>query len=194
MKEAEINFFNTFQKKIKRTTQVVLPKDAALILAYTTLPQNALVVDAGTGTGYLAIFLAYFLPKGEIITYEKDKRFLKNAAANFKVTGLKNIYLKNKDFRKAEEKNVDLITLDLEHAEKFIDKAYKMLRNGGWLVVYSPTADSLIKVRKAIAKKKFMHVKTVENIVREWQMTKTVRPKTIGLMHTGFLTFARKAV
>src|SRR3990172_2164403 len=44
------------QKKIARTAQVILPKDAAMILAYTGLRQDSSVVDAGTGSGYLAIF------------------------------------------------------------------------------------------------------------------------------------------
>ncbi len=192
MRVFETNLFSSFSRKIKRTAQVMLPKDIAMILAYTAIPQKSLVVDAGTGTGYLAIFLAYFLPNGKIVTYEKDRRFWKNIKSNFKATGLKNIRFKKKDFAKASEKNVNLITLDLEKAEKFIDKAYKMLCKNGWLAIYSPTADSLIRIRKKLLKKNFAEIKTVENIVREWQMTKTVRPKTIGLMHTGFLTFARK--
>lgn len=186
------NLLDILQHKIKRTAQVILPKDVALILAYTGISPDSLVVDAGTGTGYLAIFLANYLPKGKIITYEKDKRFWKSAEKNFKTAGFNNIQLKKKDFSLASEKNVDLVTLDLENSAKAISRAYKILRHGGWLVVYSPTADSLIKVRKEIVGKNFIEVKTVENIVREWQMTKTVRPKTIGLMHTGFITFARK--
>ena len=180
------------QRKLKRTTQIILPKDAALIFAYTDIPQNSLVVDAGTGTGYMAVFLAYYLPNGRVVTYEKDKRFWKNAQENFARVGLKNIKLKKKEFRKVFEKNVDLVTLDFEDSPKFISKAHSILKKDGWLVVYSPTADSLIKVRKEIEKKKFIQVKTVESIVRDWQYTKTVRPKSVGLMHTGFLTFARK--
>jgi tRNA A58 N-methylase Trm61 len=38
----------------------------------------------------------------------------------------------------------------------------------------------------------FENVKIVENIVREWQYEKTLRPKTKGLIHTGFITIARK--
>lgn len=193
MKVFETNLFNSFQRKIKRAAQVMLPKDIAMILAYTAVPQKCLIVDAGTGSGYLTIFLAYYFPNGKIVTYEKDRRFWKNIQSNFRATGLKNIRFKKKDFARASEKNANLITLDLEKSEKFVDKAYKMLCKNGWLTIYSPTADSLIRVRKKLLKKNFAEIKTVENIVREWQMTKTVRPKTVGLMHTGFLTFARKA-
>lgn len=189
---AKPNLLDILHHKVKRTAQVILPKDVSLILAYTGLMPDSLAVDSGTGTGYLAIFLANYLPRGKVVTYERDKRFWKIAAENFKASGLENIQFKKKNFKHATEKNADLVSLDLENPEKYIDKAYKILCAGGWLSIYTPTIDSLLKVRKSLVRKKFIEVKTVENIVREWQMTKTVRPKTIGLMHTGFLTFARK--
>jgi tRNA A58 N-methylase Trm61 len=60
------------------------------------------------------------------------------------------------------------------------------------LVVYSPTVDHLMGIVKELKKYDFIDVRTVENIVREWKVDYTVRPKTMGIMHTGFLTFARK--
>lgn len=182
------------ERKVKRTAQVILPKDIALILAYTGIGPNGLVVDAGTGTGYLAIFLANYVRHGKVVTYEKDKRFIKIAKENIRKSGLsKFIKLKQKNVTKGiDEKNVDLVTLDLKDVNKIIDKAYKSLKSGGWLVVYSPTVNELISVIKKIKRKNFCEVKTVENIVREWQIERTIRPKTMGLMHTGFLTFARK--
>ena len=164
-----------------------------MILAYTGLRQDSSVVDAGTGSGYLAIFLANFLSRGKVVTYENDKRFIETAKQNIRLTGLKNIKLKPKDITKGiGEKNLDLVTLDLQNAKAIIKHTRKSLRVGGWLVVYSPTVEHLLKTIKEIKKQKFAQVKTVENIVREWQVEKTTRPKTIGLMHTGFLTFARK--
>jgi len=106
---------------------------------------------------------------------------------------LKNMKLKEKDISKGiGERNVDLITLDLQHPEKIVKHTCKSLKTGGWLVVYSPTIEEVIKVVKEIRKKSFSEIKTVENIVREWQTERTTRPKTMGLMHTGWLTFARK--
>ncbi len=181
------------EKKIKRTAQVILPKDAALILAYTGVNSDAVVVDAGTGSGYLAIFLANFLSKGRIITYENRKEFFETAKQNIKSSGLKNIFVKQKDVSKGiAERNVDLITLDLQNARAVVRHAHKSLRVGGWLVVYSPTVEHLTSVLKDVNRKGFSQIKTVENIVREWQVERTTRPKTIGLMHTGWLTFARK--
>ena len=74
--------------KFTRTAQIILPKDIGLILAYTGISPNSLVVDAGTGTGYLSVFLASYLTEGKVVTYEKDMRFIKIAKENIKLSGL----------------------------------------------------------------------------------------------------------
>lgn len=179
--------------RLTRTAQVILPKDISLILAYTGISSDSLVIDAGTGSGYLAVFLANYLPNGKVVTYEKDKRFVKIAEENIKLSGLNNLKLKQKDISKGiDEKDIDLVTLDLQYPERIVKLAYKPLKIGGWLVVYSPTMEEVIKVTRMVRKVGFSEIKTVENIVREWQSERTTRPKTMGLMHTGWLTFARK--
>jgi len=170
-------------KNLKRLPQVVLPKDAALILAYTGIPTNAKIVDSGSGSGFLSIFLAWYCPKGKVVTYEKNKEFVKVVKNNIEKTGLKNIQVKNKDILKSEieEDNLDIVTLDMKDCEKVIPEAYKKLKKNGWLVVYSPYIEQVIKVLEEMKKYKFKEIKTVENIVREWQSEYGyTRPKTKG--------------
>jgi tRNA (adenine57-N1/adenine58-N1)-methyltransferase len=187
------NLKDILEKRMKRLPQIIMSKDAALFLSYTGIMPDSLVVDAGTGSGFLAIFLANYLSSGKVVTYENDKRFVKIARLNIKNSGLSNIKLKVKDVSKGiTERNVDLITLDMKNAERIVKYAYKALKPGGWLVVYSPYVEQVVTVNREIGKKSFCAVKTVESIVREWQIEKYTRPKTVGLMHTGFLTFARK--
>ncbi len=182
-----------FLNYAKRLQQVILPKDAALILSYTGIGPNCNVIDVGCGSAWLTIFLAYYVKPGKVYAYEIDKRALKVAKENIKNSGLKNIVLKEKDARKGlDEKEVDMVTIDIKDATKVIKHAYHSLKIGGWLVVYSPYVEQVIEVRKEIGKFEFSYIKTVENIVREWQMKLTLRPKNVGLMHTGFLTFARR--
>jgi len=187
------SIIDILKKRVKRSAQVMLPKDIVSIISNTGITDGSLIVDAGTGSGYLSIFFGKLLPKSKIVTYEFDKRFFEVAKKNLSSAGVTNVKIKNKDVTKGiQERKVDLVILDLKNSSLAVKHAYKVLNVGGWLVVYSPTADHLIKVSKSFRKFKFQNVKTVENIEREWQFTKTVRPKTIGLMHTGFLTFARK--
>jgi len=188
------NLIDIFEKKAERGPQIVMPKDAALILAYTGISPGSFVVDIGTGSGFLAIFIANYIKPGKLVTYEKDKKMLKIVEKNIKISGLSEVIkIKNKDASKGiSERNVDLVTIDVQNPEKIVKYAYKALKIGGWLVVYSPTIEEVIAVTRKIKELNFSYPKTVENIVREWQTERTTRPKTIGIMHTGFITFARK--
>ena len=187
------NLTDILERGIKRLPQIITLKDLGIILAYTGIGIGSLVVDAGTGSAYTAIFLANYVKPGRVVTYEIDRRFIKVAKENIKKSGLKNIKLKQKDVTKGiDEKNVDLVNLDMKNAEKVVKHAYKALKPGGWLVVYSPNIEQVIKVQREIKKLNFCEIKTIENIVREWKVEKYTRPKTLGIMHTGFLTFARK--
>jgi len=185
---------DVLKRGTKRLPQIITPKDAALILAYTGISQGNFVVDVGTGSGFLAIFLANYIKPGRVVTYDNDKKMVKVAKGNVELSGLsKFIKIKNKDATKGvSERNVDLVTVDIQHPEKVVKHAYSSLKAGGYLVIYSPTIDEVMAVTKEIRKLDFSYINTVENIVREWQTERTTRPKTMGLMHTGFITFARK--
>ena len=179
-------------EKLKRGPQVILPKDLGIIVAFTGLRPKWKILDAGTGSGFSAIFLANLVPQGKVYTYEKDERFYKIAKENIRKVGLKNIILKKGDVRKVREKDFDLALLDLEGVEKIIKKIFKRVKLGGWIVIYSPTIDEVRKVREKSEKLNTLEIRTIEVLVREWQYTKTLRPKTKGIVHTGFITFIRK--
>ena len=182
-------------EKLKRGPQVILPKDLGLIIAYTGLRPNWKILDAGTGSGYAAIFLANLVPKGKVISYEKDERFYKLAKENISMSHLKNIKLKKGNITKSKiEKNFDLALLDLKDVVKALPRVFNALKLGGWLAVYSPTVDELLKVNKKIKALPVVEHKIIEGIVREWQYEKTLRPKTKGIVHTGFITLVRKFV
>jgi tRNA (adenine57-N1/adenine58-N1)-methyltransferase len=180
---------------LNRLPQVVLPKDAALILAYTGIIPNAKIVDAGSGSGFLAIFLAWYCSKGKVTTYEKRDEFVEVVKSNIEKTGLKNIKVKNKDIIETgiEEDDLDLVTLDMKDCEKMVAKAYKKLKKNGWLTVYSPYIEQVIKVMNEMKVCNFKEIKTIENITREWQSEYGfTRPKTQGIVHTGWLIFGKK--
>lgn len=181
-------------KKAKRLPQIVTPKDAALILAYTGIPTDSLVVDSGSGSGFLAIFLAHYCNKGKVVTYERNPNFAKIVKKNIELSRLKNIVLKEKDILKGlDEKNIDLVTLDMQFAEMVVKNVYHALKSGGWLVVYSPHIEQVKSVSEKVKEFNFSEPFVLENVVREWQVNYGyTRPKTLGLMHTGWITIARK--
>lgn len=185
---------NELFNELERLPQVITPKDASLILAYTGIPTDAKIVDAGAGSGFLAIFLAWYCPEGKVVTYEKRKEFTEIVKRNIKKSGLKNLEVKNKDVIEGiDEKDIDLITLDMKDCEKVVSIAHKKLKKDGWLAVYSPHIEQVSSTIEEMRKAGFTGTEVVENIVREWQSEYGyTRPKSQGLMHTGWLTFGKK--
>ncbi len=190
VKPTMIDFLN---KKMKRLPQIITPEDTSLILSITGIPDKSIIIDAGTGSGFLCMFLGYYLKNSKIITYEKNTNFYNSAKKNIEMLKLKNVKIVNEDITDGmKEKNVDMVTLDMKDAEKIIEDAYKSLKIGGWLVIFSPYIEQVKLVINEINKYNFVNLKTIENIRREWQTEVFTRPKTLGIMHTGWLTFARK--
>jgi len=179
-----------FLEKTKRGPQVILPKDAALIISETGINKDWKVVDAGSGSGFLAMILGNLGCK--VYTYEKREDFYKLARDNIKKSGLKNIKIFNKDITKGiDQKKVDLVTLDMKNPEKAISNAFNSLKPRGFLVVYSMHIEQVQDVLKEMKKYEF-EPRVMENIQREWQtISGFLRPKT-QLAHTGFLIIARK--
>lgn len=179
-------------KKAKRGPQIILPKDLGTIVSTTGCAPGWKVVDAGTGSGFLSMFLGIL--GCNVYTYEKRKEFYEIAKKNVKKFDLKNIIIKNRDITKGiKEKNVDMVTLDMKGPEKVIKHAFNALKSGGWIAVYSMHIEEVKNVNKALLKHDFINILILENLHRRWQSVKEfTRPKTYMLAHTGFLTFARK--
>ncbi|MFH1631024.1 MAG: methyltransferase domain-containing protein [Candidatus Aenigmatarchaeota archaeon] len=182
--------------KCKRGPQIIMPKDAAQIVATTGATDGWRCLDAGGGSGFLSIFLANIVsPNGRITTYEKEKRNYEIIRYNIRYCSLdKIIKLKNADALRFTEKNLDLVTLDMKDVVKMVPKVFKVLNPGGWLVVYSPHIEQQKDVSKKMRSSGFVQMKTIENIQREWKFGEGgfTHPKPSGIMHTGFLTFGRK--
>jgi len=180
-----------FLEKAKRGPQVILPKDAALIISETGINKDWKIVDAGSGSGFLAMILGNLGCR--VYTYEIRKDFYDLAKENIKKSGLKNIKIFNKDITKGiAQKKIDLVTLDMKKPEKAIKHAFNALKPKGFLVIYSMHIEQVQDVLKEIKKYKFK-TKVMENIQREWQtISGFLRPRT-QLAHTGFLIIARKS-
>lgn len=188
----EPSFLDSYYK-IKRAPQIIPLKDIAAIIATTAIGKGSVIVDAGTGSGALALFLANIAKK--VITYELREDFAKVAQENITTLQLKNIILKNKDvYQGIDEKNVDVVTFDLPEPWKAIETAAKALKIGGFIVSYSPSIPQVSDFVTAAAKiKGLVHLKTSEIIEREWDVNeRIIRPKSQPIGHSGFLTFIRK--
>lgn len=180
-------------RKIKRSAQIIPLKDIGTIVTETGINAKSRVVDSGAGSGGLACFLANLAK--EVTTYDIREDFIKIVEHNKKLLDLKNLIIKYKDiYEGIDEKDVDVITLDLPEPWKAVKSAEKALAIGGFLVSYSPSIPQVMDFVSEIKKsKKLIFIRTIEIIEREWDVDeRKVRPKTQTIGHSGFISFARK--
>jgi len=185
-----------FIMKSKRKSQIIYPKDAAIIILFAGISSGARVIESGIGSGGLTMALANAVkPSGKVIGYEIREDFIKIAAKNLDRAGLSEyVEIKNKDATQGfEEENVDAIVLDLSMPWEVIPNIKSSLKGSGVLASFSPTIDQVDKADHALKSNNFFDVTTIECFVRDWQVEKNrVRPNLRMIGHTGFLTFARK--
>jgi tRNA (adenine57-N1/adenine58-N1)-methyltransferase len=184
--------------KTSRRTQISYPKDIALIIMYSGIGPGSRVVEAGTGTGALTSAIAHYVkPTGRVYSYEVRQEFQKNAKKNLERAGLlEYVELKEGDVTEGiEEKDLDAVILDMATPWLVVPHACDVLKGSGMLVSFSPTIDQVVKVVEALAEHGFVGVETVETLIRFMQVERgKTRPQTVMTGHTGYLTFARKAV
>ena len=179
-------------RRLKRGPQVMLPKDIGLVITYTGVDRNSVCVDAGTGSGWLAISLARICKK--VTSYDIRPEFIKIAERNKLNEKLDNLELKEKDITKGiDEKDVDLVTLDMPNSDKVVKHAYKALKQNGFVFGYLPHMEQVKKFADKLGKYKFYNVLVLEVIVRDMLVREEgMRPSTKGVWHTVYLLFAQK--
>ncbi len=180
-------------KRFRKLPQTIPLKDIGFIIGETGINKDSVVVDGGLGSGALSSALAHVVK--HVTSYEVREDCIKTSESNIKMLGLQNITIKKKSlYDGIDESDVDLITLDLPEPWKVVQHAVKALKVGGFLVSYSP---SVPQVQDFVAEvhrhDKLLYLKTVELIERLWEVEgRRVRPKSTGIGHSGFLSFARR--
>jgi len=184
--------------KMLRKTQITYPKDIALIIMFSGIGPSSRVVEAGTGTGALTSALAFFVkPMGRVYSYEIRNEFVEAALKNLRRAGVSEyVELKNKDIIQGiEEMDMDAVVLDMATPWLVVSHAYSALKGSGALVSFSPTIDQVVKTVEALEENGFVDIETVECLMRRMQVERgKTRPETLMTGHTGYVTFARKAL
>lgn len=186
---------NDYIELMERRCSIILPKDLGVMAAYTGLGNGQRIVEAGTGAGAATIFLGNIVgEKGHVYSYELREDFAQVADKNIKGFGLENVTVKCQDLGDGiDEKDVDLVFLDLPKPWEVVEIAKDALNVGGYLVAYTPYIDQIKLFTRILKKRGFSDLKSLECILREMEVKdKGVRPKTRMTGHTGYLTFGRK--
>jgi tRNA (adenine57-N1/adenine58-N1)-methyltransferase catalytic subunit len=185
--------------KSSRNTQIIYPKDAALIVMFSGIGPGSRVVESGTGTGSLTTALAHYVGStGKVYTYELRSEFQKNAAKNLERSKLiEYVEMKSGDVTITgyEERDIDAVILDLAVPWLVVPHAYVALKPSGIIVSFSPTIDQVVRTTEALRENGFVFIETVECLMRTMQVERgKTRPNTMMTGHTGYITHARKII
>ncbi len=183
-------------ERIMRRTQVIYPKDTALITMLANVKPGSRVVECGTGSGALTSYLAtHVAPSGMVYTYEVRGEFQANARKNLeKLNLMKHVEMKLKDITNGiDETEVDAVVLDMATPWMAIEKVKEALRMGGRVVSFSPTINQVEKTVEGLNTAGFVNVKALELIMRTYKVKyNETRPDMVMVGHTGYIVSARR--
>jgi tRNA (adenine57-N1/adenine58-N1)-methyltransferase len=181
---------------LKRTTQIMYPKDIGYILLRMNVMPGSKVVEAGTGSGGLTLALAQaVMPTGRVYSYEVRPDVLKLATKNLERFGLLPfVELRERDIVEGfDEVNVDALFLDLRTPWGYLDQAYGALKSGGFFGATLPTTNQVVRLIGALPQHGFSAVEVEELLLRPYKAVPArLRPMDRMVAHTGYLIFARK--
>jgi tRNA (adenine57-N1/adenine58-N1)-methyltransferase len=187
--------------RVSRQTQIIYPKDGAQILVKSGIGPDSRIIECGGGSAAMTTLMAHFIgPKGRIFVYERDEKFMKNAAKNLTRYGLiDRVEFKNREITpeaEFDETEIDFCMLDSGSPWDLIPAAHKALKGGHRLATICPNAEQMNKFAVTLEEMNYVCVECMELIVREWlaRKTKGTRPVQHMASHTGFLVFGTKTV
>lgn len=182
---------------LERTGAPMLPRDVGLVIGLTGAQAGDLVLDAGTGTGILAVALGRL--DARVITFERNADAAEVARSNMQAAGVSDrVEVRTADVVEAldglqGDGPFDLVTLDMGDAHRVVARADDLLEEGGFLAVYSPFVEDVRRVEET-ARDVLSDVETLETIQRRMDVDpRGTRPTPSGVGHSGYLTVARRS-
>jgi len=181
---------------LKRTTQIMYPKDIGYVLLKMNVGPGSRVVEAGTGSGGLALALARaVMPTGRVYSYELRPDVLNLAAKNLGKLGLLPfVELRERDIREGfDEVDADALFLDLRTPWEYLAQAHAALKGGGFFGATLPTTNQVVRLIGALPEFGFSAIEVEELLLRPYKAVPgRLRPMDRMVAHTGYLIFARR--
>jgi tRNA (adenine57-N1/adenine58-N1)-methyltransferase len=180
---------------LKRSTQILYPKDIGFILTTMGIGPGQVILEAGTGSGALTSAFAYAVgSSGHVHTYESREPFQQLARQNLEQFGLEDrvTFHLGDIFDGFQENGADALFLDLPNPYDYILQVRAALKPGGFFGSILPTTNQVSLLLKALRQNNFAFIDVCEVFLRYYRADpERLRPTDRMVAHTGFLIFGR---
>ena len=194
--------YKEFILLMKRGPQIIYPKDIGQIILEADINHNSNVLEIGTGSGALSLFLLKLLgTEGKLISLDlskKNQRRTKKTIDRYMSThdfknefNLEFINTSLIDFNYKEYSEVvDTVITDVPEPWEFFE-TNMVSTNLKW-VSYLPSVSQISKINDVLIENHFENIEIKEVILRDWVINKKiVRPSNKLVSHTGFIISGR---
>ena len=183
--------------QLKRTTQIMYPKDIGYTLLKLSVVSGDRIIEAGTGSGGLSVALARAVgPDGMVYSYEVRHDILNLARKNLEALGLADrVSFTLRDIAEGfDQTGVDALFLDVRRPWAYLAQVSAALKDSGFFGAILPTTNQVSDLVRGLEEQQtFGHIEVEEVLVRPYKAApKRLRPMDRMVAHTGFLVFARK--
>lgn len=182
---------------LKRSTQIIYPKDVGPILVKLGLRSGSRVIECGSGSGALTTAMAWLVaPTGHVYSYDRLAAHQKKAILNIEAAGLADVVtFKERDIgaEPFDEGPADAVFLDLKDVASAVPLAADVLHPGCMLGALVPTMNQVSEVLRALERGPFADVEVMETFYRKYKINPArMRPQDRMVGHTSYLIFARR--
>lgn len=188
-----------FILKMPRGAQVVYPKDIGPILMWADIAPGMTVLEAGTGSGALALALARAVGRdGKVVSVERREDHAAHAAKV--ITRWFGDVPPQLELRVGEVEDAvsdvapERIVLDLPEPWHVVARAKDHQPHGGVFCSYLPTVPQVQTLVEMLRDSGgFTEIEVFETLHRTWNVKgRSVRPDHRMVGHTGFVVVARR--
>ncbi len=182
---------------LKRSTQIIYPKDIGVILMKLGLREGSRVLECGTGSASLTASMAWMVgPRGHVFSYDREPLFQKNARVNLARMGLIDrvtLRLREIGAEPFDDDPIDAAFLDVREPPALLDAVGRVLPPGGVLGMLVPTTNQICAVLEALENRPYVDTEVLETSFRRYKVNASrLRPEDRMIGHTGYLLFTRR--
>lgn len=188
-----------FTATLERVTQIIHPKDAALMIYLSGIGPGSRVGEAGVGTGSLTLTIASIIgDSGLLYGFDISDEALEYTRRNLEKAGLLHrVILIKRDVREElDVEPLDAFFLDIPDPWNALLNISRVLKTSSPILIYVPTVNQVEKSVLAMRDSNlFSDIHVYELLLRELRVEKeAVRPYSRMIGHTGYVVFARRTL